>query len=114
MFQILTEPPVSYLAALAIGIFIGLGVELLDAGLLTFSLLRKNIPLKSRLLLLAIVSCTFGVLLTVTGTALLLIVISAIFITKDSVFYLYINILIALITCVILIIPVFLRRRKAR
>lgn len=76
--------------------------------------MRKNIPLKSRLLLLAIVSCTFGALLTVTGTALLLVLISAIFTTREPVFYLYINLLIAVVTFVILIIPAFLRRRKAR
>ena len=114
MFRIFTEPPVSYIAASAIGFFIGLGVELLDIGLVTFFLLRRNIPLKSRLLMLAIALCTFGTLLAITGIFSLLVAISAIFTTKDSALYSYINVLIALIVCIIMIIPAFLRRRKAR
>jgi hypothetical protein len=112
MFQMLIDPPVSYVFALLIGFIMGGGVELIDVGLLSFSVQRIIKKRKSHLIaFLSIFSFTFGFLFTVTGIILFLMLIVDTFMAKAHIFSLSINIILAMTTAILLIIPVFLRRR---
>ena len=111
MFKMLIDPPVSYVFALLIGFVMGVGVELIDVGLLSFSVQRSIKKRKSYLIaFLSIFSFTVGVLFTVTGIILLMMLIVDIF-TKAHIFSFSINIILAMATAIFLVIPVFLRRR---
>ena len=112
MFKMLIDPPVSYVFALLIGFVMGVGVELIDVGLLSFSVQRSIKKRKSYLIaFLSIFSFTVGVLFTVTGIILLMMLIVDIFMTKAHIFSFSINIILAMATAIFLVIPVFLRRR---
>lgn len=112
MFQMLIDPPVSYVFALFIGFVMGVGVELIHVGLLSFSMMKITKKRKSSLMnFLFILTLSFGVAFTIIGFVLFLTLIINVFMLKSHIFSLCIDIILVMITSILLIIPVYLRRR---
>lgn len=114
MSSLLIDPPVSYITALGIGIFIGAGVLLIKAGLFVFlqrTLKERRVP---ELRYLSIIALAFGILLTGVGIFLFLVLIVTVLTSKSPHLFLYINILLVVITAAFIIIPYFLMTRRLK
>jgi hypothetical protein len=99
LLKMLLEPPVSYVFALLVGFFIGGGVQLIDMGISGFLITRTIKELKiNKIIFLSIASLILGAMLTITGLALLCVLIFNIFIGNAHILSLIIDAIFVVIT----------------
>lgn len=112
LFQVFLRSPITYLLGFLIGFITGLGIEFIDIGFSNLSLLKiKKMPHKYIIILGCILLFSCGILFTTAGILLFLVLIPAFFIPQVDIFSLWITLFIAVLICIIMMLPLFLRRR---